>query len=115
MAHLLVDHARRRNTQRRGGGLLPTDERQLAEPADSDALIDLEESLQTLARVNPRAARVLELRCLAGLEVEQTASLLGVSERTVCRDWDLARGLLSQMLSSTEGAPAALRDDDRGH
>ncbi len=115
MAHLLVDHARRRNTQRRGGGLMATDEQPLAEPADTDALIDLEESLQTLARVNPRAARVLELRCLAGLEVEQTASLLGVSERTVCRDWDLARGLLSQMLASTEGAPIALRDDDPGH
>jgi RNA polymerase sigma factor (TIGR02999 family) len=101
MAHLLVDHARRRNSQRRGGGLQSSaDQREHGQSDDTDALVDLDEALQMLARVHPRAARVLELRCLAGLEVEQVASALGVSERTVCRDWDLARGLLSQMLSA---------------
>ena len=114
MSHLLIDHARRRNSQRRGGGLQsPADQRDFADADDGDALFDLDEALRTLARVNPRAARVLELRCLAGLEVEQTASVLGISERTVCRDWDLARGLLSQMLASAAASPTARIDD--GH
>ena len=112
MSHLLIDYARRRNTQRRGGGLRAVaDDADLADPDDGYVLADLDQALQTLARVNPRAARVLELRCLAGLEVEQTASLLGISERTVCRDWDLARGLLSQMLAPTDPPQAALSDD----
>ena len=114
MSHLLIDYARRRNTQRRGGRLQSQEESRnidLADPDDGYVLADLDQALQTLARVNPRAARVLELRCLAGLEVEQTASLLGISERTVCRDWDLARGLLSQMLVPTESSQAAPSDD----
>lgn len=113
MSHLLIDHARRRNSQRRGGGggLPPIDNQDLADIDDSNALVDLDEALQTLGRINPRAARVLELRCLAGLEVDQTASVLGISERTVCRDWDLARGLLSQMLAPLDSSPTAISND----
>lgn len=114
MSHLLIDYARRRNSQRRNGGLRAQDGDAVDLPDRDDdgaALADLDQALQMLARVNPRAARVLELRCLAGLEVDQTATLLGVSERTVCRDWDLARGLLSQMLASVE-AQHAVPDTD---
>lgn len=114
MAHLLIDHARQRNSQRRGGGLLQAlDDRDWAGVDDGDAFAVLDEALQTLARVNPRAAQVLKLRCLAGLDVEQTAAVTGVSERTVVRDWDLARALLSQMLAPLESD--ALADDDARH
>lgn len=113
MSHLLIDHARRRNSQRRGGSLPSLDDPGLANTDDSNALADLDEALRALARVNPRAARVLELRCLAGLEVEQTASVLGISERTVCRDWDLARGLLSQMLAPVDHSRTAIANDGR--
>lgn len=113
MSHLLIDHARRRNSQRRGGLQSPATERDFAEAEQVDALVDLDEALQTLARVNPRAARVLELRCLAGLEVEQTATVLGISERTVCRDWDLARGLLSQMLAPADPSWSPTDNDGR--
>lgn len=113
MAHLLIDHARQRNSQRRGGGRLQADDgSEWADVDDSTAIAVLDEALQTLARVNPRAAQVLKLRCLAGLEVEQTASAMGISERTVVRDWDLARALLSQMLVPVETA-AAVGDDAR--
>lgn len=113
MAHLLIDHARQRNSQRRGGGRLQADDgSEWADVDDSTAIAVLDEALQTLARVNPRAAQVLKLRCLAGLEVEQTASVMGISERTVVRDWDLARALLSQMLVPVETA-AAVGDDAR--
>jgi RNA polymerase sigma factor (TIGR02999 family) len=114
MSHLLIDHARRRNSQRRGGALHSlADEPDHGDAGDGDALVDLDEALQSLARINPRAARVLELRCLAGLEVEQTASVLGISERTVCRDWDMARGLLSQMLAPAHPPQTAGSDDRR--
>lgn len=114
MAHLLIDHARQRNSQRRGGGLLQAiDDRDWAGEDDGDAFAVLDEALQTLARVNPRAAQVLKLRCLAGLDVEQTAAVTGVSERTVVRDWDLARALLSQMLAPL--ASDAMAGDDARH
>lgn len=114
MAHLLIDHARQRNSQRRGGGLLQAiDDRDWAGVDDGDAFAVLDEALQTLARVNPRAAQVLKLRCLAGLDVEQTAAVTGVSERTVVRDWDLARALLSQMLAPL--ASDAMAGDDARH
>jgi len=101
MAHLLVDHARRRNSLRRGGALPPpVDDPTLAD--ETDALAGMEQALARLSRAHPRAARVLELRCLAGLDVDATAELLDTSRRTVCRDWDLARGLLSRMLDADD-------------
>lgn len=113
MSHLLIDYARRRNSQRRGGGLQSAAEDiDLADPDDGNVLADLDQALQTLARINPRASQVLELRCLAGLEVDQTATVLGISERTVCRDWDLARGLLSQMLAPADPSQATPSNDN---
>lgn len=113
MAHLLIDHARQRNSQRRGGGLLQAiDDRDWAGDGDGDTFAVLDEALQTLARVNPRAAQVLKLRCLAGMDVERTAQVMDISERTVVRDWDLARALLSQMLVPLD-SEAADADDGR--
>ncbi|MEZ5464513.1 MAG: ECF-type sigma factor [Lysobacteraceae bacterium] len=106
MAHLLVDHARRRNSLRRGGELKPLFDNPDRDD-DADSLANMDQALGKLARVHPRAAKVLEIRCLAGLDVDQTAELLGTSVRTVCRDWDLARALLSRMLES----PALAVDD----
>lgn len=105
MAHLLIDHARYRNRLRRGGGNVVNDPTDVPEPGmedDSEFLAALDQALETLAKIQPRAARVLELRCLAGLSTGETAAMLGASERTVVRDWELARGLLSQMLDASE-------------
>ncbi|MCB1559594.1 MAG: sigma-70 family RNA polymerase sigma factor [Xanthomonadales bacterium] len=111
MAHLLVDHARRRNSQRRNGQVEPMlDEPGQDDAADSLAVVD--QALEKLAHAHPRASRVLEMRCLAALDVEQTAELLGTSVRTVCRDWDLARGLLARMLEPPT-LTAHVHDDTR--
>lgn len=120
MVHLLIDHARRRQSQRRGGGQLrvglPDDEvlALLLEPdvhSGPDSHTALDQALATLQHANPRAAQVLALRCLAGLDVPQTAAALGISERSVSRDWDLARGLLARMLDDP-GADATMDGPD---
>lgn len=108
MANLLVDHARRRASQRRGGewrAAGDTTPEDLAVAGDQETLASLDQALAALARINPRACRVLELRCLAGLEVEETAELLGVTGRTVVRDWQLARALLARLLDAGGDAP----------
>ena len=100
MRRVLVDHARARLYQKRGGGvqritlvdgLEGSDER----PHD---LVALDDALEALARVNERKARVVELRFFGGLTGEETAHVLGVSTDTVTRDWQLARAWLLREL-----------------
>jgi RNA polymerase sigma factor (TIGR02999 family) len=100
MRRILVDHARARGYQKRGGGaqrvtfvesLGGSDER----PHD---LIALDEALEALAQVNERKAQVVELRFFGGLTVEETAHVLDVSTDTVLRDWKLARAWLLREL-----------------
>jgi RNA polymerase sigma factor (TIGR02999 family) len=62
-------------------------------------LVDLDEALERLAKLDPRQARVIELRFFGGLSVEQTAEILGVGPRTIDRDWKIARGWLRRELS----------------
>lgn len=93
MRHILVDYARQKAAEKRGGGQSPV---QLAENlAVSDqqcALIaDLDAALLRLERLNARQAKVVELRFFAGLKEEEIAELLSVSARTVRRDWTIAR------------------------
>ena len=96
MRNILVDTARRRTARKRGGGVAAMELEHVAAASDDAALalIRLDDALHALARVNARAARVVELRYFAGLSLEQTAQALGVARRTVDRDWEFARAFL---------------------
>ena len=102
MRQILVSYAERQATQKRGGGLpdLPLDEALLV-PADrTEEVVALGEALDRLEAVDPRAARVVECRFFAGLDAEETAAALGLSRRTVTRDWSFARAWLYEQLRS---------------
>jgi RNA polymerase sigma factor (TIGR02999 family) len=101
MRQILVDHARQRASKKRGGdhGERVT----LSGLADEDHGIDLiavDRALRKLEQLSERQARIVELRCLVGLTVEETAEALGVSERTVAGEWRLARAWLSRELAT---------------
>jgi len=92
MRSILVDAARRRHTERHGGGYVrvPFDDAQAGATADVDVL-DLDGALDELEALDPRAAEVVRLRFFAGAEIEEIARMLDVSARTVKRDWRAAR------------------------
>lgn len=103
MRRVLVDIARRRRAERRGGlGVvrvsLDAVELSVSEPSTDLIAIDL--ALEALALEDPRKARVVELRFFGGLSVEETAAVLGVSVRTVHTDWALARAWLYRRLTA---------------
>jgi RNA polymerase sigma factor (TIGR02999 family) len=93
MRRVLVDYARAHKAEHRGGGLKRVEMHDdLAISAEKlDEVEALDEALSTLEEQNPRQGKVVELRYFGGLSVEQIASLLGVSPRSVKRDWSLAR------------------------
>jgi RNA polymerase sigma factor (TIGR02999 family) len=108
MRRVLVDHARRHRAARRGGHelrrvplevLQATDAAQLAVTERADVLLALDDALETLGRLEPRQARVVECRFFGGLTEPETADALGVTARTVARDWVKARGWLIQELT----------------
>lgn len=108
MRQIVVDRARKRASQKRGGdhGERVT----LSGLADDDSGVDLiavDRALAKLEQLSERQARIVELRCLLGLTVEETAEALGVSERTVHGEWRLARAWLSRELAATEPNPDA--------
>lgn len=102
MRRILVDHARRKGAQKRGGGvnlepLTPT----LAVAVDrSPELLALNEALERLEKLDPRQSRVVEYRVFGGMTVEETAKILEVSPATVKRDWTLARAWLNRQLQA---------------
>jgi RNA polymerase sigma factor (TIGR02999 family) len=102
MRRVLVDHARERGRDKRGGSLVFTT---LAEHAiTSSPAIDvlaLDEALDRLADMDPQQARIVELRYFTGLTIDETADALGISPATVKRDWTWARAWLYQRLSLT--------------
>jgi RNA polymerase sigma factor (TIGR02999 family) len=102
MRRILIDHARSRMRQKRGGEIarVTLDEELVA--ADQDALewLALDEALERLEAVSERACRVVECRVFTGLEVEETARALDISEATVKRDWAFARAFLNQSLEA---------------
>ena len=105
MRQILVDHARTRGYQRRGGDYAMTsfDETLISAPSRSEQLIALDEALTRLAEIQPRKSTVVELRYFAGLSVEETAEVLGVSRITVMRDWNFARAwLLAEMRADSQ-------------
>ena len=102
MRRIIVDHARRRGRHKRGGGERPVtlDEAiAIIDSADVDVL-DLEPGLEQLAAIAERAARVVECRFYGGLSVDDTAVALGVTTRTVNRDWQFARAWLHAYLKT---------------
>ena len=105
MRQVLVDAARRRHADRRGGGAVRVelDEADLAVAAYGDELLDLDLALRSLERSSPRAVRVVECRFFGGMSVEDTAEALALSPRTVKSDWALARAWLHDAI----GRPAA--------
>ncbi|MGQ0622634.1 MAG: ECF-type sigma factor [Panacagrimonas sp.] len=104
MRQALVTHARARLTAKRGGGVapLPLEDADgvLAEPEEK--LVSLEEALQRLEQLNPRLAQVVECRYFAGYTEAETALALGVTGRTVQRDWVRAKALLYETLGAVD-------------
>ena len=111
MRCILVDHARSRNAARRGHGALKLPLDGIAEPMASPVdLLDLDAALSELAAVDSRKARVIELRFFGGLSVEETAAVVGVSERTVKREWQISRAWLRREIARLgHGEPDAAR------
>ena len=102
MRHVLVDRAKSRCAQKRDGALqrVTLDNWDVAPDDQPEALLDVNEAVDRLAAVEPRLARVVECRFFGGLSEEETAETLGVTSRTVQRDWAKARMLLRRALSS---------------
>lgn len=102
MRRILIDYARERKREKRGGAAenLPIEEAlTIASPEKSIDLIWLDEALNELAKFDERQARVVELRYFSGLSIEETAEVLGVSNVTVRRDWNLAKAWLYQQMA----------------
>lgn len=101
MRQVLIDHARRRQAAKRGAR-----EEGLLEPAPAPLPVDLlalDELLARLRALSPRQCQIVELRFLAGFTLEETAEELGLSTRTVQRDWRLARAWLRRELEALDG------------
>src|SRR6185312_10224573 len=101
MRQILVDHARSRQSQKRGGSEkhITLDGLDLAQPAGVDVLV-LDDALRRLEAWDAQQARIVELRCFLGLSVEETAQNLEISGATVKRDWAMARAWLRRELSA---------------
>jgi RNA polymerase sigma factor (TIGR02999 family) len=100
MRRVLVDHARARNYQKRGGGALRVTLVEGLEGSDERApdLVALDDALETLAQFDERKSRVVELRFFGGLSVEEAAAVLDVSPETIMRDWKVAKAWLIREL-----------------
>lgn len=94
---ILVDHARRRATAKRGGGRVRVDLEEVTLSCDGEGpieLLELDKVLSELATLNPRQARIVELKFFGGLSLDAIAEALGVSRGTVKEDWRIARAWL---------------------
>jgi len=101
MRRILIDHARRNAYAKRGGGAQQVSLEEVAAlvPEQGRELMRLDEALKSLAERDPRRSQVVELRYFGGLNNEEIAGVLQVSENTVTRDWNMARAWLYQQLS----------------
>ena len=106
MRRILLDRARRRVAAKRGGAMPKVNLEELPEVGSGRAreLIALDDALTALAEVDPRKAKVIELRFFGGLSVDETAEVLSVSPDTVLRDWRLARAWLLAELGNKSRA-----------
>ena len=101
MRQILVDYARRHRASKRGSGVcMLTLDDALALPRRKDVdVIALDDALNTLAEIDPRQSRVVELRFFAGLSLEETSEVMGIATATVQRDWTAARAWLHREIS----------------
>ncbi len=104
MRRIMVDHARERGALKRGGGAFRAtlDEAAVVSEKRSEELLALDEALERLAVQDPRKSQIVELRYFGGLTVEQTAEFLKLSQRTVEREWNMAKAWLHRALSGDE-------------
>lgn len=101
MRRVLVDHARRQQRDKRGGGVSVTSlDGHAVTAAPSVDIVALDQALERLAAVDPQQSRVVELRFFGGLSIEETAEALGISPATVKRDWTTARTWLHHELTT---------------
>ena len=100
MRQILLDYARRMSAAKRGGLAVSLDPDQLGDPGRAEELIALDEALTRLEALDERLARNVEMRFFGGLSVEETAEALGMSPRTVKRDWRKARAFLFEAIRS---------------
>jgi RNA polymerase sigma-70 factor, ECF subfamily len=109
MRRILIDHARGHVRDKRGGGreAVPLDEALVFSPERSKDFLVLDSALDRLAEVDPRQARIVELRFFGGLTVEETAEVLSVSPKTVKRDWSVAKAWLHGELKAAYGNEAS--------
>jgi RNA polymerase sigma factor (TIGR02999 family) len=102
MRRILIDHARGTLREKRGTGEkpVPLEEALVFAPEQSTELIKLDEALERLSKIDPRQGRIVELRFFGGLTVEETAEAMGISPKTVKRDWSVAKAWLHGDLKS---------------
>ena len=112
MRHILVDYARRRTAQKRGGEEqhVVLEEGELGVAARAEEILAIDQAMTSLAALNERLSKLVELRFFGGLSVTETAQVLGLSERTVKRDWRKARAFLYRALR----VPSRTTPDARG-
>lgn len=103
MRHILVDYARSRRAFKRGGDYcrLSLDDAVISSEEKNPDLLTLHEALNNLAAIDSQQSRVVELRVFGGLTVEETAEALGISPRTVKREWAMAKAWLHKQMRST--------------
>jgi RNA polymerase sigma factor (TIGR02999 family) len=101
MRHVLVDHARGLRAVKRAGVKVSLDFAAVATPEQSADLLALDRALERLATWDPRQAQIVEMRFFGGLSIEEVAAVLNVSQRTVKRNWTLARAWLYGELTKT--------------
>ena len=105
MRQILVDHARKRQAVKRGGAArrVELDDVLLATDAAADSVLDIDRAIDQLASLDPRQANIVVFRTFGGLTEDEIAAVLGVSVRTVKRDWRMARAWLRGVLASPTG------------
>ena len=104
MRRILVDHARRRDKQKRGGAVqkVELDEAMLVSEQRAAEVVALDDALKSLAEIDPRKSQLVELRFFGGMSIEETAEVLQVSPGTVMRDWTLAKAWLRREIMGDE-------------
>jgi RNA polymerase sigma-70 factor, ECF subfamily len=104
MRRILVDHAKRKRRSKRGGGLrrIALDEAMMISPRRDEDLLAVDEALRKLGKIDERQAVIVELRFFGGLNVQEVADSLGLSKRTVEKEWTMVRAWLRRELSDHE-------------
>jgi RNA polymerase sigma-70 factor, ECF subfamily len=109
MCQILIDYARGHGREKRGGGqgVVSLEDSLVLSPEKSSEYLMSAESLQRLTKLDPRQGRIIELRFFGGLTVEDTAQVLGISPKTVKREWSMAKAWLHADLGQGHGNPTA--------